>query len=391
VLFFFNIDISITNVTIIFLYIFLVFLFIFNGRNLNISIFNSQRLKFLNSYLMFNAGDLNVDLDSIIVIDKRKEKIIFSNTILNFILFLLSSSQIKKMVGLLKGIHFNNLVINCFIFEFDSSYLAHKIFLRSLKSNNFNSLKKSDEFELYFVSFLSDLFVKSINFRLSSIQNQLKAFNVIYLFINFKNFSKSFVSYINIFVFENIYNVLLNMVKENISGNIKRSVRFFPFIFSLFIFILIANLIGLIPYSSTITSYLIVTFAMAIMVLLGVNVLAGRFHGLMYFGHFLPSGCPFLLYPLIIPIEFISYVFRVVSLSVRLFANMMAGHTLLAVLAGFGWTMATGGNSSLFSIHFFPILVVFILVFLETAVAIIQSYVFTILTCMYLDEAINLH
>ena len=100
-LFFFNIDISITNVTIIFIYIFLVFLFIFNGRNLNISIFNSQRLKFLNSYLMFNAGDLNVDLDSIIVIDKRKEKIIFSNTILNFILFLLSSSQIKKMVGLL--------------------------------------------------------------------------------------------------------------------------------------------------------------------------------------------------------------------------------------------------------------------------------------------------
>ena len=373
------------------MYIILVFFFIFNGRNLNIQISNSQRLKFLNSYLTLNTGSLSVNLDSILVTDKKKEKIIFSNIILNLILFLLASSQIKKAVGFLKGVHFNNLIVNSFIFELDTSYVAHKIFLSSLKSNSFNLLEKFSGLELYSASFLSDLFVKSINFRLSSIKDQLKALNVIYLFAIFKNFSKYHISNINIFFLENIYRVILNMVKENIGGNIKQSVRFFPFIFSLFIFILIANLIGLIPYSSTITSYLIVTFAMAIMVLLGVNVLAGRFHGLMYFGHFLPSGCPFLLYPLIIPIEFISYVFRVVSLSVRLFANMMAGHTLLAVLAGFGWTMATGGNTSLFSMHFFPILVVFILVFLETAVAIIQSYVFTILTCMYLDEAINLH
>ena len=180
------------------------------------------------------------------------------------------------------------------------------------------------------------------------------------------------------------------MVKDNIGGNLNRAVRFFPFIFSLFIFILLANLIGLIPYSSTVTSYLIITFAMAVMVLVGVNIIAGRLHGLVYFGHFLPAGCPFPLYPLIIPIEFISYVFRVVSLSVRLFANMMAGHTLLAVLAGFGWTMANA-SVSLLTFHFLPLLVVTGLVFLETAVAIIQAYVFTILTCMYLDEAINLH
>jgi ATP synthase subunit 6 len=180
------------------------------------------------------------------------------------------------------------------------------------------------------------------------------------------------------------------MVKENIGGNSLKRIQFFPFVLSLFLFILIANLVGLIPYSSTITSYLIVTFAMAIMVLVGVNIIAGRYHGLVYFGHFLPAGCPFALYPLIIPIEFISYVFRVVSLSVRLFANMMAGHTLLAVLAGFGWTMVNG-NSVLFVLHILPIGVVFVLVFLETAVAIIQAYVFSILACMYLDEAINLH
>merc|ERR1711943_139281 len=113
---------------------------------------------------------------------------------------------------------------------------------------------------------------------------------------------------------------------------------------------------------------------MSVTALIGVNVIAGRLHGLTYFGHFLPAGCPFNLYPLIIPIEFISYVFRVVSLSVRLFANMMAGHTLLAVLAGFGWTMATSGIL-LFVLHPFPVLVVFILVGLEVAVAVIQAYV----------------
>ena len=244
--------------------------------------------------------------------------------------------------------------------------------------------------QLYFSNFLNNLYYNGVALNLNGLKKKFSPSNVLYFFSTQENFAKSFIPNFNIYVFENVYNVILGMVKENIGGNLQRAVRFFPFIFSLFVFILIANLIGLIPYSSTVTSYLIVTFAMAIMVLLGVNIIAGRFHGLTYFGHFLPAGCPFALYPLIIPIEFISYVFRVVSLSVRLFANMMAGHTLLAVLAGFGWTMANA-SVTLFVIHPFPILVVFVLVFLETAVAIIQAYVFTILTCMYLDEAINLH
>jgi ATP synthase subunit 6 len=237
---------------------------------------------------------------------------------------------------------------------------------------------------------LNNLYFTGLSLKFNSLKEKFTASNILYFFSTQENYMKSFIPNFNIYVFENVYNVILGMVKENIGGNVQRAVRFFPFIFSLFVFILIANLIGLIPYSSTVTSYLIVTFAMAIMVLLGVNIIAGRFHGVVYFGHFLPAGCPFALYPLIIPIEFISYVFRVVSLSVRLFANMMAGHTLLAVLAGFGWTMANA-DITLFVIHPLPVLVVFVLVFLETAVAIIQAYVFTILTCMYLDEAINLH
>jgi len=269
----------------------------------------------------------------------------------------------------------------------------HKVYFNTLKSGDLsisNDYNFFNNIQLYFNNFLNNLYFGLNNLQFSHLKNSLNINNIIYYFATKRNFSKKFIPNFNIYAFENLYNVILNMVKENIGGNSLRVVRFFPFILSLFLFVLIANLIGLIPYSSTVTSYLIVTFAMAIMVLIGVNVIAGRFHGLVYFGHFLPAGCPFALYPLIIPIEFISYVFRVVSLSVRLFANMMAGHTLLAVLAGFGWTMANA-NVTLFIFHSLPVLVVFVLVFLETAVAIIQAYVFTILTCMYLDEAINLH
>lgn len=276
--------------------------------------------------------------------------------------------------------------------EYSREY--HRTSFDNLKQKNTIILSENYTFfnniQLYFSNFLNSLSSNNNILKLNKLKNDFTTVNVIHSLSIQENFSKSLISNFNIYAFENIYNVILGMVKENIGGSYQRAVRFFPFIFSLFIFIIISNLIGLIPYSSTVTSYLIITLAMAIMVLLGVNIIAGRLHGLFYFGHFLPEGCPFALYPLIIPIEFISYVFRVVSLSVRLFANMMAGHTLLAVLAGFGWTMANA-STSLFIISPLPILVVFLLVFLETAVAIIQAYVFTILTCMYLDEAINLH
>jgi len=284
--------------------------------------------------------------------------------------------------------------ITNFAIEDETFVEFHNIFFNILKTksssmgdsnvNFFNGVK------LYVKGFIANFYSGASKLASYNIEDSYKAFNFLYFLSTKKSFSQKFIANYNIYLFENIYNVILGMVKENISGNLKESIKFFPFIFSLFIFILISNLIGLIPYSSTVTSYLIITFAMAIMVLVGVNIIAGRLHGFLYFGHFLPSGCPFALYPLIIPIEFISYVFRVVSLSVRLFANMMAGHTLLAVLAGFGWTMVNT-NINLVFYHPLPIFVVFVLVFLESAVAIIQAYVFAILSCMYLDEAINLH
>ena len=184
--------------------------------------------------------------------------------------------------------------------------------------------------------------------------------------------------------------MVIGLVKETIGGPNRESVKFFPFIFTIFLTILFANVLGLMPYGTTVTAYLIVTLGLTIITLAGTLIIGAQRHGIKYFGHFLPSGCPFVLYPFLIVIELLSYIMRVVSLSVRLFANMFAGHTLLVVICGFGWTMMTA-SISIFVFFPLPILLVLILVGLETGVAIIQAYVFTMLTCIYIDEHINLH
>ena len=186
---------------------------------------------------------------------------------------------------------------------------------------------------------------------------------------------------------EAFYDVVENVLNDNVGH---RGAAFFPFIFSLFIFLLVVNLIGMVPYSFTITSHIIVTLMFALTVYIGVTIIMIREHGFHALSVFLPAGAPFALYPLLIAIELISNVMRIISLSVRLFANMMAGHILLKVLLGFAWTMMMAGGV-IFFLHLIPMGVVFVLLFLETAVAVIQAYVFATLTCIYLNEAINLH
>jgi len=188
-------------------------------------------------------------------------------------------------------------------------------------------------------------------------------------------------------VIETFYETIANMLYDNL-GN--RGAQYFPFVFILFMFVLLSNLIGLIPYSFTITSHLIVTFSLALSVFIGVNIICAKEHGLHMISLFLPSGTSLGLALLLVPIEFVSYMFKPISLGVRLFANMMAGHTLLKVIAGFAWSMMTSGGL-LFVAHFLPIFVLILLVGLELGVAMIQAYVFTILTCIYLNDAINLH
>jgi ATP synthase subunit 6 len=189
------------------------------------------------------------------------------------------------------------------------------------------------------------------------------------------------------YVVEVIYGVVYGLLNDNV-GSVGKS--FFPYVFTLFMFILISNIIGLVPYSFTITSHLIVTFALALMTFIGINLICVREHGINMLSLFLPPGSSMVLAFLLVPIEIVSYIFRPISLSVRLFANMMAGHTLLKVIAGFAWTMMLAGGG-LFVAHVIPLAILVVLMLLELGVAAIQAYVFTILTCIYLNDAIHLH
>jgi ATP synthase subunit 6 len=187
---------------------------------------------------------------------------------------------------------------------------------------------------------------------------------------------------------ELIYKTILSLVLDNIRND--QAQKFFPLVFTTFLFILSLNTIGLVPYSFTLTSHLIVTFTIALALFIGINIICVRKHGIKFFTLFLPAGTGVSFAFLLIPIEFISYFFKPVSLSIRLFANMMAGHTLLKVIAGFGFVLM-GKSGIFFLMHFVPLIILIPLYGLELAVALIQSFVFSILICIYLNDAINLH
>ncbi len=157
---------------------------------------------------------------------------------------------------------------------------------------------------------------------------------------------------------------------------------FFPFIFTLFVFILLSNYLALVPGTFTVTAHIIVTFAMAIVVFIGVTILGFVRHGFRFLRLFLPPGVPILLAPLLVPIEFISYLSRPLSLSIRLAANLTAGHTMLHVFAGFVIALGLFG--------FVPFIFIVLLYALELLIALIQAYVFAILTCLYISDSVHL-
>jgi F-type H+-transporting ATPase subunit a len=190
------------------------------------------------------------------------------------------------------------------------------------------------------------------------------------------------------------YEFIANMIRDNVGSEGK---KYFPFIFSLFMFILFCNLIGMIPYTFTVTSHIIVTFALALVVFIGVTIIGFARHGTHYLRLFVPSGVPLPLLFLLVPIEVLSYLIRPVSLSVRLFANMTAGHTMLKVFGGFVVTLLglLGGSIGLFGIGVIgsiaALAFTIALTGLEVGIAVLQAYVFTILTCIYLNDAVHMH
>lgn len=180
---------------------------------------------------------------------------------------------------------------------------------------------------------------------------------------------------------ELLYSLISNMLGQNVGSKGK---EFIPLVFTLFLFILTCNLFGMIPYGFTVTSHISVTFALAMVIFMLVTLVGIYLHGWHFFSLFLPRGTPWWLAPLMVVIELFVYMARPVSLSLRLAANMVAGHVLLKVLAGFVLSMTI-------YLKILPIPFIVILIGFEIFVAILQAYIFTILSCVYLNDAVNLH
>ena len=186
---------------------------------------------------------------------------------------------------------------------------------------------------------------------------------------------------------ESAYEFIQGMVRDQVGDEGK---KYFPFVFSIFMFVLFGNLLGMLPYAFTYTSHIMVTLALAVIVWVAVTVIAIQRHGMHFFAYFFPEGAPVWLAPIIIPVEVISYLSRMVSLSVRLFANMVAGHVMLKVFATFVVLLGGLGAVGPF-VAAMPLAVNIALVGFEFLVAFLQAYVFAILTSIYLHDAVHLH
>jgi len=186
-------------------------------------------------------------------------------------------------------------------------------------------------------------------------------------------------------VLESFFASINSMVRDQVGKEI-----YLPFIYSLFFFVLIANLIGNVPYSYTITTSIIVSIGLSFTIFMGVTILGLSIHKIHFFSFFIPSGTPLALVPLLVLIELISYTARAFSLGIRLFANVVAGHTLLKILSTFLYQMFSGGLI-VFIVTLVPFALFLAITGLELAVSFIQAYVFAVLVCSYLKDAIELH
>ena len=229
-----------------------------------------------------------------------------------------------------------------------------------------------------------DLFGYDISITNSSMWMMLSTFliiSVLFLGSRGESLRPSKMQYIC----EKFYVFISDMLDDQTGG---KGRVFFPYIFSIFMFVLTGNMIGLLPFSFTFTSHIIVTFALAMAVFTTVTIYGIFKHGFKFFKLFCPEGTPAFIAPLIIPVEIISYLSRPLSLSIRLFANMVAGHAMLKIFMAFVVILGTG---YLLPLSVLPFAVNVLIMFFEVLVSSLQAYVFTILTCIYLNDALNLH
>ncbi len=247
-----------------------------------------------------------------------------------------------------------------------------------MASNNDHDHSPLSQFEIHSIFDINSNGV-NISFTNSSLA-MVSTVAIITIFLTLTTKKRSLIPSRLQLISESMYNFIAQLLQDTVGNEGK---KYFPIVFSIFMFVLVGNMIGMIPYSFTFTSHIIVTFVLAAFVFIGVTILAFVKHGLKFFSFFVIPGLPFYMLPLLIPIEVISYLSRPVSLSVRLFANMLAGHTLLKVFAGFVVSLGIAGV--------LPLAFIVALTGLEILIAFLQAYVFAILTCLYINDALHLH
>jgi len=246
-----------------------------------------------------------------------------------------------------------------------------------------------DQFEVRDLLSLNAPVLGNINLSISNIGLYLTigAFIVILLNVIATNYNKVVSNSWSISqesIYATIHSIVINQINTN-KGQI-----YFPFIYTLFIFILVNNLIGMIPYSFASTSHFILTFSISFTVVLGATILGFQKHGLEFFSLFVPAGCPLGLLPLLVLIEFISYLARNISLGLRLAANILSGHMLLNILSGFTYNIMTSGFIFLL-LGLIPLAFIIAFSGLELGIAFIQAQVFVVLTSSYIKDAMDLH
>jgi len=255
--------------------------------------------------------------------------------------------------------------------------------------NNFVVLSPLDQFEIRDLISINLNILNNSHISLTNIGLYLTISTILILSFNklASNYNKLISNTWSInqeSLYATIHSIVINQINSN-KGQI-----YFPFIYALFLFILINNLIGMVPYSFASTSHFILTFFISFTVVLGATFLGFKKHGLEFFSFFVPSGCPLNLLPLLVLIEFISYLARNISLGLRLAANIVSGHMLLNILSGFTYKIMTSGILFLF-VGLIPLAFIIAFSGLELAIAFIQAQVFVVLTCSYIRDALNLH
>jgi len=224
------------------------------------------------------------------------------------------------------------------------------------------------------------------NFLLMNVLVLITLISIIYFNSSYNNYLKEASFYFLANSWQKILEFISEITAQLVSDTItKDNEKFFPVISVLFNFILFSNLLGLVPYSFTATSHLFVTFTLSFSVFIGINVITIKKYGFKTFSLFCPANTSFFLALVLVPIEFVSYIAKPISLGVRLFINVMAGHTLLKVIIGFSWSMLLLENFTSFGL-IIPMLTLVVLFGLELGVALIQTYVFVILTCIYIQD-----